>query len=53
MINEKDAEIFKFLRDITVIEPTSAEADNNKSDDDFKIVFVSVLPKEEEEDKLT
>ncbi len=40
LINDKDAEVFQYLKDISVIEPTNDEADKAKADDDFKIVFV-------------
>lgn len=39
LINDKDAEVFQYLKDISVIEPTDDEADKAKADDDFKIVF--------------
>jgi len=39
LITDADAEIFAYLKDISCIEPTNEEADKDKSDDDFKIVF--------------
>jgi hypothetical protein len=39
LITDSDAEIFAYLKDISCIEPTNEEADKDKSDDDFKIVF--------------
>jgi hypothetical protein len=48
LISDKDAEVFQYLKDISVIEPTDDEADKAKADDDFKIVFVraSLIPRE-------
>jgi hypothetical protein len=43
LISDKDSEVFQYLKDITVIEPTDEEADKAKADDDFKIIFVRTI----------